>query len=139
MSKWCWALINDNDTLAIGWNQVGSNWYFFETESNGNKGVMYAGVTVTISEKSYTFNFDGCMLDNYALVSDNCITFVKSYEGFSATKYDDSTGVITQGYGCIGDEIADWGYEITEQQASDSRQKKFLCYYPYFFHFYDTI
>jgi len=34
MSKWCWALINDNDTLAIGWNQVGSNWYYFY--SNGS-------------------------------------------------------------------------------------------------------
>lgn len=41
------------------------------------------------------------------------------YEKFYSYKYDDGTGTITQGYGCIGDEIADWGDTITEQQASD--------------------
>lgn len=53
-----------------------------------------------------------------SLVSKNLVDFVKSFEGFSATKYDDSTGCMTLGYGFTGTEIQ--GLDtVTEQQASD--------------------
>lgn len=33
MSKWTWCLVNDNNSLVTGWNQVGDYWYLFD--SNG--------------------------------------------------------------------------------------------------------
>lgn len=53
-----------------------------------------------------------------SLVSKELVDFVKSFEGFSATKYDDGTGTITLGYGMTGEEIQ--GLDtVTEQQASN--------------------
>lgn len=53
-----------------------------------------------------------------SLVSKELVDFVKSFEGFSATKYNDGTGVMTLGYGMTGEEIR--GLDtVTEQQASD--------------------
>lgn len=51
------------------------------------------------------------------LVSKQCVDFVKSFEGFSATPYDDGTGVMTIGYGLIGDEIKGRTY-ISEPEAA---------------------
>jgi len=112
--------------MATGWIQIDSKWYYLltqKTEYNGNThytGEMVASTTMTINNKSYTFDKNGVMQEGgNGLVSANCINFVKGYEEFHAHKYDDGIGVITQGYGCIKDEIADWGDTITEQQASD--------------------
>jgi len=52
------------------------------------------------------------------LVSPQCVDFVKSFEGFSATPYYDIVGVKTLGYGMTGSEIAGL-YSVTEKQASD--------------------
>jgi len=52
------------------------------------------------------------------LVSPQCVDFVKSFEGFSATPYYDIVGVKTIGYGMTGSEIAGL-YSVTEKQASD--------------------
>lgn len=118
-----WYYLDEDGAMQTGWLQDKDKWYYLNTVSDGNKGVMYANCTITIDNKEYAFNADGSMVEDKitssnSLVSDNCINFVKSYEGFSATKYDDGTGVITQGYGCIGDEIADWEDTITEEVAS---------------------
>ena len=51
------------------------------------------------------------------LVSKNCVEFVKRFEGFSATPYNDCVGVRTLGYGMTGAEIANLTY-ITEERAS---------------------
>lgn len=51
------------------------------------------------------------------LVSKNCVEFVKRFEGFSATPYNDCVGVRTLGYGMTGAEIANLTY-VTEEQAS---------------------
>jgi GH24 family phage-related lysozyme (muramidase) len=51
------------------------------------------------------------------LISKKCVDFVKSFEGFSSTKYLDSVGVKTLGYGMTGNTIANLNY-VTEQQAS---------------------
>ena len=51
------------------------------------------------------------------LVSKQCVDFVKSHEGFSATPYDDGTGVMTIGYGLIRDEIKGRTY-ISEPEAA---------------------
>ena len=117
--------------MATGWlkSPYSGKWYYLypeKTEHDGNthsKGEMATSTTLTINNKTYTFDKSGVMqestLSGDALVSTKCIDFVKGYEEFYAHKYDDGTGTITQGYGCIGDEIADWGDTITEQQASD--------------------
>lgn len=51
------------------------------------------------------------------LVSKQCIDFIKSFEGFSATPYLDCVGVRTLGYGMTGKEIEGLSY-VTEEQAS---------------------
>lgn len=114
--KW-YYLDEKNGDLKTGWIQLKGIWYYLEPSSTGYMGACYVDCTATIDGKEYTFDANGHMINN-SLVSDNCIAFVKRYEGFSATKYDDGTGVITQGYGCIGKEIADWGEEITEEVAA---------------------
>jgi len=50
-------------------------------------------------------------------VSDECINFVKSFEGFSSTIYKDCVGVSTLGYGMTGKEI-NGITSISEPQAS---------------------
>ncbi len=125
-----WFHLNeDSGKMDTDWIEIDSRWYYLyteKTEKEGNthsKGEMATSTTLTINNKTYTFDKSGVMqestLSGDALVSTKCIDFVKGYEEFYAHKYDDGTGTITQGYGCIGDEIADWGDTITEQQASD--------------------
>lgn len=106
--------------MKIGWIQIEDICYYLEPNSNGYMGACYTSCIASINNKLYTFDKDGHMLPdtNDSLVSDDCIKFVENYEEFHSEKYDDGTGVITQGYGCIGDEIADWGDEITEEVAS---------------------
>lgn len=52
------------------------------------------------------------------LVSKECIAFIKKFEGFSATVYNDMVGVPTLGYGMTGKEIKGLT-KVTEVQASD--------------------
>jgi lysozyme len=54
-----------------------------------------------------------------ALVSNQLVDFVKSFEGFSATKYRDCVGILTQGFGQTGDEIKNLPAVITEAQATE--------------------
>jgi len=113
-----WYYLDEkNGEMKTGWIQLKGIWYYLQTRSNGYMGAMYFSSTHTIDGKSYTFDSSGRWINN--LVSDKCINFVKSYEGFSATRYDDGTGVITQGYGCTGEEIADWDEKVTEEFATE--------------------
>lgn len=52
------------------------------------------------------------------LVSKELVNFVKGFEGFSATVYNDCVGVPTIGYGMTGNEIRGLTY-LTEEQASN--------------------
>lgn len=52
------------------------------------------------------------------LVSPQCVDFVKSFEGFSATPYLDCVGVKTIGYGMTGTEIEGLS-SVTETKASE--------------------
>ena len=49
--------------------------------------------------------------------SDACIEFIKGFEGFSATAYRCSAGVLTIGYGTT--EFVDPGDTVTEEEACD--------------------
>ncbi|SFC63999.1 lysozyme [Clostridium uliginosum] len=112
-----WYYMNEQGSMQIGWIQLKGIWYYLEESSNGYKGKCYIDCTATINGKEYTFDKDGNMLDN-SLVSDKCINFIKSWEGFSATPYYDEVGVLTLGYGMTGDEIKDLS-SVTESQASE--------------------
>jgi len=57
-----------------------------------------------------------------SLVSKQCVDFVKSFEGFSATVYRDIANVPTIGYGMTGKEIEGLK-RITEEQASKMLEK----------------
>ncbi|MBC2580011.1 lysozyme [Clostridium sp. DJ247] len=52
------------------------------------------------------------------LVSKQLVDFVKSFEGFSATKYLDEVGIPTLGYGMTGKEIEGLN-SVTEEQAAN--------------------
>ncbi|MBW6409284.1 lysozyme [Clostridium weizhouense] len=112
-----WYYMNEKGAMQTGWLQLKGIWYYLEENSNGYKGKCYIDCTATINGKQYIFDKDGRMLNNY-LVSDACINFIKSWEGFSATPYYDTVGVLTLGYGMTGDEIKGLS-NITESQASE--------------------
>ena len=67
--------------------------------------------------KKYTFDKDGYLVENNSLVSDACIDFIKSWEGYYAKPYYDCVGVKTLGYGMTGEEIEGIDY-VTEEQAT---------------------
>jgi lysozyme len=107
-----WFRFDSSGKMMIGWYQEDENWFYFS-----DNGVMYKSTTITIDGKEYTFDKKGIMQSDN-LVSDDLVTFVKIMEGFISTKYDDGCGVITQGYGCTGNEISDWGETVSEEVAS---------------------
>lgn len=129
--KWEWCLVDENNNLLTGWQKVEGLWYFLNP--NGvmaigwikdkekwyylnEKGVMLSNCIVEIEGKTYSFNSDGAL--NESLVSNECIDFIKSWEGFSAIPYRDEVGVLTLGYGMTGEEIQGIP-EVTEEQATN--------------------
>lgn len=114
-----WYYLDEqNGDLKTGWIQLKSIWYYLEPQEGSTLGSCYINKTANIGGKSYTFDENGHML-NDSLVSEQCIDFVKSFEGFYANKYYDSVGVLTQGYGMTGSEIANLPDETTEETASN--------------------
>lgn len=55
MSKWAWCLVNNNDTLATGWNQVGDYWYYMK--ANGSMATGW----IQVNTKWYYLNDKGQM------------------------------------------------------------------------------
>ncbi|EES48291.1 glycoside hydrolase family protein [Clostridium botulinum] len=111
-----WYYMDSNGVMQTGWIELKGVWYYLEESSNGYKGKCYIDCTVTINGKQYTFDKDGHMLEN-SLVSEACINFIKSWEGFFSKPYYDMVGVLTLGYGMTGDEIKGLS-SITESKAS---------------------
>lgn len=117
-----WYYFNDNGQMATGWLQIGDSWYYLYESTDATQG-EYIGTTAysctkTINNKSYTFNVDGAMQESStSLVSDACIDFIKSWEGYYSTPYIDCVGVKTLGYGMTGEEIESIS-KVTEEQAT---------------------
>jgi lysozyme len=114
--------------MQVGWLQWNSKWYYLMPESSASeglyKGMMLENCTRTIDGTSYRFGEDGSWMDDSSssdsYISDDCLAFVKGWEGFTnnGAKYYDCCGVLTQGYGMTGDEIADLPDVISEETAS---------------------
>lgn len=114
-----WYYLDEqNGDMKTGWIQLKNIWYYLESQAGSTLGSCYINTTTTIDGKSYTFDENGHML-NDSLVSNQCIDFVKSFEGFFANKYYDCVGVLTQGYGMTGSEIENLPGEISEETASN--------------------
>jgi len=118
-----WYRLNEQGQMLTGWFQDSNNnkWYYLYEATDSNqgeyKGAMAVNCTKVINNKSYSFNSDGSMVD-YSLVSDACIDFIKSWEGFYSEPYFDCVGVLTLGYGMTGDEIQGLT-SVTEPEASE--------------------
>lgn len=96
--------------MVTGWFNSDNKWYYFETESNGNKGLMYKNGTYTIGGKDYTFDDKGIWIEDTNLLSDKGADFIGSWEGFwSQAKYDpyypNDKRYITIGYGTTYESI----------------------------------
>jgi GH24 family phage-related lysozyme (muramidase) len=116
-----WYYLNEKGQMLTGWHQDSNGkWYYLYETTDSNKaeykGAMAVSCTITINNKSYTFNEDGSMVEN-SLVSEAGIDFIKSWEGFYPVPYTDCVGVLTLGYGMTGDEITGLT-SITEPEAS---------------------
>lgn len=112
-----WYYLDEtNGDMKTGWIQLRGVWYYLESNSNGYMGECYVNRTENIEDKEYSFDSNGHLLDK-SLVSDECIDFIKSWEGFSADPYYDEVGVLTLGYGMTGEEIQGIS-EVTEEQAT---------------------
>ena len=138
--KWYYANPNDYDTstslnkgqMLTGWLKWENNWYYLNPEEYSTttwlaKGQLLASTTKTIDGTSYTFDSNGIMQNTSStiatgdgLISSDCLVFVKEMEGFTdnGAKYYDCCGVLTQGYGMTGDEIADLPDVIDEPTAA---------------------
>lgn len=120
-NRWYYLQANTG-IMRTGWiNYKGKQCYLAEKASGKFKeGQAYQNITVVFSGVSYKFDNDcyAIKVDN-SLVSDSLINFVKSYEGFSAIKYKDAVGVLTQGYGLTGKYIANLPASITEEKATE--------------------
>lgn len=81
--------------MAVDWVQLNYKWYYLlkeNTEYNGNThytGEMVASTTMTINNKSYTFDASGAMQGSDSLVSDNLVKFVAGWEAFYSYAYKD--------------------------------------------------
>jgi lysozyme len=115
--------------MATGWIETNNKWYFLNpNEYNAavslSKGEMIEGTTEVIDNNTYTFDATGAMEEDAAtsdsLISSDCLDCVKAWEGFtdSGAKYYDCCGILTQGYGMTGLEIADLPDVITEEVAA---------------------
>lgn len=105
-----WYFINPNGTMLTGWLQYKNKWYYLNAS-----GATSCDCVQTIKDKEYKFDSNGALIET--LVSDACIDFIKSWEGYYGTPYRDEVGVLTLGYGMTGEEIAGIS-EITEEQAT---------------------
>jgi len=111
-----WYYLDTDGVMKTGWFQDKGKWYYLEINSNGYKGSMYTEGTYNIDGKSYSFDSNRALIQDNNLASQECIDFIKSWEGFSATPYRDEVGVLTLGYGMTGDEIQGIS-QVTEEQA----------------------
>lgn len=117
--------------MLTGWIKLNDTWYYlnpkdYESSTGLSKGQMLASTSSVINGKSYSFNLDGAMINNSitlingSYISDDCLCFIKGWEGFTndGRKYYDCVGVLTQGYGMTGDEIVNLPDQISEEIAS---------------------
>ncbi|NFN81199.1 cell wall-binding protein [Clostridium botulinum] len=114
-----WYYLDKSGAMKTGWLKDNDKWYYLEPNSTGYKGEMYGNRTALIDGKSYEFNSTGAWIED-SLVSDKCIDFIKSWEGFEkeGKKYYDCVGVLTQGYGMTGKEIEKLPDQISECEAT---------------------
>ncbi len=115
-----WYYLDSNGAMKTGWLKDKDKWYYLNPISNGFKGEMYSNCTSNIEGKEYKFNSTGAWIEDNYLVSDSCIDFIKSWEGFpeEGRKYYDMVGVLTQGYGMTGKEIENLPDKISECEAT---------------------
>lgn len=105
-----WYYLNPNGTMFTGWLEYKNKWYYLN-----DNGIMSRDCVQTIDGKEYKFDSNGAWIRSF--VSDECIDFIKSWEGYFAEPYIDCVGVKTLGYGMTGNEIEDLE-SVTEEQAT---------------------
>jgi lysozyme len=103
-----WYYLEYGGHMVTGWKKIDNKYYCFAAD-----GSLYVNCK---TPDGYEVDSNGVWKDS--LISEKCLQFIKDYEDFYAYKYDDGRGVITQGYGCTGDEIADWPDNVSEEFAS---------------------
>ncbi|EES48107.1 glycoside hydrolase family protein [Clostridium botulinum] len=113
-----WYYLDSNGTMKIGWLRDNGKWYYLNPISNGFKGEMFGNCTTTIDGKKYSFDSSGAWVEYSSSVSEKCINFIKSWEGYFSKPYYDCVGIKTLGYGMTGKEIEDLDY-VTEEQATN--------------------
>ncbi|OSA97763.1 UNVERIFIED_ORG: cell wall-binding protein [Clostridium botulinum] len=113
-----WYYLDSNGAMKTGWIKDKDKWYYLEPNSTGYKGEMYCNCTTTIDGKKYSFDSSGAWVEDSSLVSEKCIDFIKSWEGYFSKPYIDCVGVKTLGYGMTGKEIEGLEY-VTEEQATN--------------------
>ncbi len=88
MGKWAWCLVNDDNTLSIGWNQIGDYWYYFY--SNGQ---MACDEWLKLNNVWYRVNDKGQMFTGWWQDSSNSKWYYLEPEsnGSKGTMYKNST------------------------------------------------
>ena len=109
--------------MVTGWLKDGEDWYYLlpvsEPDNAVYSGQMICNCEREINGTKYSFGSNGKMIKNVYKCSDNGIMFIEGWEGFIGKKYDDGTGVCTQGYGMTGKEIASLPNYVSKETAHD--------------------
>lgn len=92
--------------MVTGWLKLDGKTYYLLEETDAShaeyRGAMVRGCTRKINGQEYTFNEKGELKEEDG-VSDKCVDFIKSFEGYSSKAYYDGTGYtdnqLTIGYG----------------------------------------
>ncbi|MBN1042194.1 cell wall-binding protein [Clostridium botulinum] len=113
-----WYYSDSNGAMKTGWLKDKNKWYYLNPIGNGFKGEMFGNCTKVIDGKEYSFDCTGAWIEKGYLVSEKCIDFIKSWEGYFSKPYYDCVGVKTLGYGMTGKEIEGLEY-VTEEQATN--------------------
>lgn len=88
MSKWTWCLVQDNDTLAIGWNKVGDYWYYFW--SNGSMATGW----IKLNNQDFYLNENGQMQTGWIQLEDKWYYLEEQSNGSKGVMYKNGTYTI---------------------------------------------
>lgn len=83
-----WFYLDSSGAMKTGWLNDNGIWYYLEEQSNGHMGKCYINCSSNINGKQYSFDKKGQLIEQN-LVSEKCVGFIGSWEGFYEKVYAD--------------------------------------------------
>lgn len=110
--------------MMTNWVKIEGKWYYLVPESITSEGVYRGQCLIDTTEEiegiNYSFDKSGAWIEENK-ADMKLVKFIESWEGFpnNGYKYYDCVGILTQGFGLTGDEIANLPNPISREQAEE--------------------